>query len=157
MKYPVNKGAGNPVEFKGLKSQYLFVFAGGLVMVLLAVVILYLVGVDQWICISFGSISGGLLVWMTFRLNARYVNHGLMKLLAEKRHPRYLIHRKRVFRLFTKRKNKNHEKCFKGGNARTQIPPSLSRERLHREQGRRPDRGFRGGAARVVHGDGGRV
>ena len=72
MKYPVNKGAGNPVEFKGLKSQYLFVFAGGLVMVLLAVVILYLVGVDQWICISFGSISGGLLVWMTFRLNARY-------------------------------------------------------------------------------------
>ena len=46
MKYPVNKGAGNPVEFKGLKSQYLFVFAGGLVMVLLAVVILYLVGVD---------------------------------------------------------------------------------------------------------------
>ena len=104
MKYPVNKGAGNPVEFKGLKSQYLFVFAGGLVMVLLAVVILYLVGVDQWICISSGSISGGLLVWMTFRLNARYGEHGLMKLLAEKRHPRYLIHRKRVFRLFTKRK-----------------------------------------------------
>lgn len=104
MKYPVNKGAGNPVEFKGLKSQYLFVFAGGLVMVLLAVVILYLVGVDQWICISFGNISGGLLVWMTFRLNARYGEHGLMKLLAEKRHPRYLIHRKRVFRLFTKRK-----------------------------------------------------
>ncbi len=26
MEYPVNKGAGNPVEFKGLKSQYLFVF-----------------------------------------------------------------------------------------------------------------------------------
>ena len=73
-------------------------------MVLLAVVILYLVGVDQWICTSFGSISGGLLVWMTFRLNARYGEHGLMKLLAEKRHPRYLIHRKRVFRLFTKRK-----------------------------------------------------
>ncbi|WP_347118668.1 DUF4133 domain-containing protein, partial [Parabacteroides distasonis] len=23
MRYPVNKGAGNPVEFKGLKSQYL--------------------------------------------------------------------------------------------------------------------------------------
>ena len=104
MKYPVNKGAGNPVEFKGLKSQYLFVFAGGLAMVLLAVVILYLAGVDQWICIPFGSISGGLLVWVTFRLNARYGEHGLMKLLAERRHPRYLIHRKRVFRLFTKRK-----------------------------------------------------
>ena len=97
MEYPVNKGAGNPVEFKGLKSQYLFVFAGGLVTVLLAVVILYLAGVDQWICIPFGTV---------FRLNARYGEHGLMKLLAEKRHPRYLIHRKRVFRLFAKRKKR---------------------------------------------------
>ena len=86
MEYPVNKGAGNPVEFKGLKSQYLFVFAGGLAMVLLMVVFLYLTGVDQWICLSF--------------------EHGLMKLLAEKRHPRYLIHRKRVFRLFTRRRKK---------------------------------------------------
>lgn len=47
MEYPVNKGAGNPVEFKGLKSQYLFVFAGGLAMVLLMVVFLYLTGVDN--------------------------------------------------------------------------------------------------------------
>lgn len=106
MEYPVNKGAGNPVEFKGLKSQYLFVFAGGLVTVLLAVVILYLAGVDQWICIPFGTVSDGLLAWAVFRLNARYGEHGLMKLLAEKRHPRYLIHRKRVFRLFAKRKKR---------------------------------------------------
>ena len=27
--YPVNRGIGKPVEFKGLKSQYLFIFAGG--------------------------------------------------------------------------------------------------------------------------------
>ena len=106
MEYPVNKGAGNPVEFKGLKSQYLFVFAGGLAMVLLMVVFLYLTGVDQWICLSFGILSGSLLVWVIFRLNARYGEHGLMKLLAEKRHPRYLIHRKRVFRLFTRRRKK---------------------------------------------------
>ena len=106
MEYPVNKGAGNPVEFKGLKSQYLFVFAGGLAMVLLMVVFLYLTGVDQWICLSFGILSGSLLVWVIFRLNARYGEHGLMKLLAEKRHPRYLIHRKRVLRLFTRRRKK---------------------------------------------------
>ena len=49
-------------------------------MVLLAVVILYLVGVDQWICIPFGTVSGGLLAWAVFRLNARYGEHGLMKL-----------------------------------------------------------------------------
>ena len=28
--YPINRGIGKPVEFKGLKSQYLFIFAGGL-------------------------------------------------------------------------------------------------------------------------------
>ena len=28
--YPINKGIGRPVEFKGLKAQYLFLFAGGL-------------------------------------------------------------------------------------------------------------------------------
>lgn len=106
MEYPVNKGAGNPIEFKGLKSQYLFAFAGGLAAVLLAMVVLYLAGADQWVCIPFGVISGSLLVWVTFRMNARYGEHGLMKLLAEKRHPRYLIHRKRILRLFTKRKKR---------------------------------------------------
>ena len=92
--------------YKGLKSQYLFIFAGGLVAVLLVVVILYIAGVNQWICIPFGLLSGSLLVWLTFRLNARYGEHGLMKLLSGKRHPRYLIHRRRLFRLLTKRRKK---------------------------------------------------
>jgi len=106
MEYPVNKGVGRSIEFKGLRSQYLFIFAGGLVVVFLQFVILFVAGVNQWICIPFGVISGSLLVWLTFKLNARYGEHGLMKLLAEKRHPRYLIHRMRIFRLLTKRKNK---------------------------------------------------
>ena len=103
MEYPVNKGAGNPVEFKGLKSQYLFVFAGGLAMVLLMVVFLYLTGVDQWICLSFGILSGSLLVWVIFRLNARYGEHGLMKLFAARRHPRYLLNRKSLRRLLKRK------------------------------------------------------
>ena len=89
-----------------LKSQYLVIFAGGLVAVLLVVVILYIAGVNQWICVPFGLLSGSLLVWLTFRLNARYGEHGLMKLLSGKRHPRYLIHRRRLFRLLTKRRKK---------------------------------------------------
>lgn len=106
MKYPINKGVGRSIEFKGLRSQYLFIFAGGLVVVFLLFIILFVVGVNQWICIPFGVISGSLLVWLTFKLNVRYGEHGLMKLLAEKRHPRYLIHRIRVSRLLTKRKMK---------------------------------------------------
>ena len=97
MDYRINKGAGRPIEFKGLKSQYLFFFAGGLVSVFLAVVVLYMAGVSQLVCLSFGAISGTL---------ARYGEHGLMKMLAEKRHPRYLSARRRIFRALTKKKRK---------------------------------------------------
>ena len=106
MEYGINKGIGKSVEFRGLKAQYLFIFAGGLLAVFVVFVILYMAGVDQWVCIAFGVAAASVLVWLTFRLNTRYGEHGLMKLLAGKRHPRYLIHRKRVFRLFTKRKKK---------------------------------------------------
>ena len=30
MEYGINKGIGKSVEFRGLKAQYLFIFAGGL-------------------------------------------------------------------------------------------------------------------------------
>ena len=44
--YPVNKGIGRPVEFKGLKAQYLFIFCGGLLALFVLFVILYMVGID---------------------------------------------------------------------------------------------------------------
>ena len=84
--------------------MYLFVFVTGLAAVLLAVIVLYLAGVSQWICILSGLSAGSMLVWLVFRLNARYGEHGMKNMLAEKRHPRYLIRRKRIFRLLTKRK-----------------------------------------------------
>lgn len=92
--------------YKGLKSQYLFIFAGGLVSVFLVVVILYMAGVSQWVCLTLGVFSGSLTVWMTFRLNARYGEHGLMKALAEKSHPRYLTVRRRIRSLLTPKKKK---------------------------------------------------
>ena len=104
MDYPMNKGVGKGVEFKGLTTMYLFIFVAGLAAVLLMVIVLYLAGAGQWVCIPSGLFSGSLLAWLVFRLNARYGEHGLMKKLAENRHTRYLIHRKRVFRLLTERK-----------------------------------------------------
>lgn len=102
--YPINKGIGRPVEFKGLKAQYLFIFVGGLLALFVLFVILYMIGIDQWICIGFGVVSASVLVWQTFALNARYGEHGLMKLGASKSHPRYLLNRRRISRLIKKRK-----------------------------------------------------
>ena len=104
--YPVNRGIGKPVEFKGLKSQYLFIFAGGLLAVFVVFIVLFMAGVNQWLCIGFIVSASLLLVWQTFRLNAKYGTHGLMKAAARKRYPRFIISRKAIPRLFTYKKRK---------------------------------------------------
>lgn len=100
MEYMINKGIGKSVEFQGLKSQYLFIFAGGLLAVFIIFVVMFMAGVSQWVCIGFGLVAASVLVWLTFSLNARYGEHGLMKLFARQQHPRYLLNRKATKRLF---------------------------------------------------------
>lgn len=98
--YNINKGIGRTVEFKGLKAQYLFIFAGGLLAMLVLVMILYMARVNTYICLFIGAGGGSALVWKTFSMNKKYGEHGIMKLSAQKRHPRYIICRKRVHRYF---------------------------------------------------------
>ena len=104
--YPINKGIGHSVEFKGLKAQYLFIFAGGLLAVFFLVVVLYMAGAGQLVCIGLGLTLGSLLVWGTFHLNNKYGEHGLMKLLAAKSHPRYILNRRKTNRMFKHKKKK---------------------------------------------------
>ena len=105
--YQINKGVGRSVEYKGLKAQYLFIFAGGLLAMFVVFVIMYIVGISQWFCIGFGVIATSILVWLTFHLNAKYGEHGLMKLSASKYHPRYIINRLRITRLIKRKKMRN--------------------------------------------------
>ncbi|WP_195570923.1 DUF4133 domain-containing protein [Bacteroides nordii] len=104
MNFNLNKGIGKSAEFKGLKAQYLFLFAAGLLTVFVLFIIMYMVGINQWICIGFGIIAASVLVWATFALNGKYGEHGLMKLLASRQHPRFLINRKTPRKLFKKRR-----------------------------------------------------
>jgi len=121
--YPINKGIGRSVEFQGLKSQYLFIFAGGLLALFVLFVILYMAGVNQWICIGFGGTAASVLVWQTFSLNRRYGEYGLMKRSALHSHPRYLINRRRIPRLLRhkelpKRKRRENKRTNKGKEER---------------------------------------
>ena len=93
--YSINKGIGKTVEFKGLTARYLFLLAGGLLLVFILFVVMYMAGAGEVVCIGFGMSSAGLLAWLTFRLNARYGEHGLMKLSAGRYRPRYLLNRTR--------------------------------------------------------------
>ena len=97
--WEINKGVGRTVEFKGLKAQYLFLFAGGLLAVFILVVILYLCGVSQIACLVIGIVGATLVVWQTFAMNRKYGQYGLMKQGAVRMHPRYLLNRRTVFHL----------------------------------------------------------
>ena len=59
-------------------------------------------------CIGFGAGAASMLVFYTFRMNARYGEHGLMKLAAARRRPRYLINRKGACRFLNRRKEVRH-------------------------------------------------
>ena len=50
--FEINKGVGREVEFKGLRAQYLFIFAFGLLAVFVVFVIMYTAGIGQWTCIA---------------------------------------------------------------------------------------------------------
>jgi len=104
MEYSINKGIGKSAEFNGLKSQYLFIFAGGLLGLFIVFVIMYMAGVGQWICIGFGVIGALILIYGTFYLNGKFGEHGLMKVLSKRNHPRYIINRRSFSRLFTQKK-----------------------------------------------------
>ena len=104
--YNINKGIGNTVEFKGLKAQYLFIFAGGLLGILILVMILYIVGVASIVCLGIGIGGASLIIWQTFSLNRKYGEHGLMKVGAQKRHPNYIICRKPICRYVLSIKDK---------------------------------------------------
>lgn len=102
MEYGINKGIGKGAEFKGLKSQYLFLFVGGLLGLFVLFVIMYTIGINQWVCIGFGVSAALTLVWTVFYLNGKYGEYGLMKLQAARNHPRFIISRKRISGLFTR-------------------------------------------------------
>ena len=55
--WEINKGVGRTVEFKGLKAQCLFLFAGGLLAVFILVVVLYLCGISQIACLVIGVVE----------------------------------------------------------------------------------------------------
>lgn len=102
--FSINRGIGKSVEFKSLKAQYLFIFIGGLLAVFILFIIMYLIGINQWVCIGFGLVAATVLVWQTFALNAKYGEHGLMKVQARSSHPKYIINRRKFPKLFKHKK-----------------------------------------------------
>lgn len=93
--YKINKGVNKPIEFKGFKAQYITYLGIGLVILLLLFAMLYIMGINLYICILVvGGLGVGLFLTV-FRLSLQYGEHGLLKRLARKYIPEYIRFRSR--------------------------------------------------------------
>lgn len=88
--YKINKGVNRAIEFKGLKAQYIWYLGGGLVLALLLFAILYLAGVNSYICIG---LVAGLTIFLfmhVYKLSNKYGEHGMMKKIASRGIPKVI-------------------------------------------------------------------
>lgn len=88
--FQINKGVNKSVEFKGLKAQYIWYLGGGLVCLLLLFAILYITGLNTYLCLVIIMTSGGLLFVVIYKLNNKYGEYGIMKNSARKRCPKVI-------------------------------------------------------------------
>lgn len=103
--YQINKGINKPIEFKGLRAQYIAYLAVGLVLLLISFAILYICGLSLFIILPVILGLGGGLFFTVFRLSHKYGEHGLMKYFAKRQLPVYLkFNSRKVFTSLRKAK-----------------------------------------------------
>ncbi len=88
--YKINKGINKPIEFKGLKAQYIAYLATGLIALLILFAVLYIIGVNMFICLALIGILGTALFMWVYRMSDNYGQHGLLKKLATRSLPYFI-------------------------------------------------------------------
>jgi hypothetical protein len=88
--YTINKGINKSIEFRGLRAQYIWYFGGMVTVLLVLFAVLYICGVNTYIClVLIGAAATGSAVKI-FALSHEYGEHGLMKAMARKQVPKVL-------------------------------------------------------------------
>jgi len=88
--YQINKGINKPIEFKGLKAQYIWYLGGGLVALLILFAIIYICGVNIFLCLALIVSLATALFMYVYKLSRTYGEYGLMKKLAHKAVPKVI-------------------------------------------------------------------
>jgi len=88
--YQINKGINKPIEFRGLKAQYIWYLGAGLLALLILFAILYICGLNTFICLGIIIISGTGLFFHIYKLSHKYGEHGMMKSLAKRSIPQVI-------------------------------------------------------------------
>lgn len=82
--YKINKGINKPIEFKGLKAQYIWYLGGGLVILLILFAILYITGIHTFLCVGLIVVLGTGLFIQVYKISNKYGEHGMMKKVARR-------------------------------------------------------------------------
>jgi hypothetical protein len=104
MEYEFNKGMDKSAEFYGLKNQYVFLAAGGALLILLITIILLATGVFVLYVFLFTIISTGTLLSGCIWLNKHMGANGLIKSIVKKQTPQFLTNRITCKRLMINKK-----------------------------------------------------
>lgn len=88
--YYINKGINKSIEFQGLRAQYIWYFGGMVILLMIAFAVLYIAGVNTYICMALIGCSAAAGSVRLFALSHTYGEYGLMKAIAEKRVPKVL-------------------------------------------------------------------
>ncbi|MFL5788124.1 MAG: DUF4133 domain-containing protein [Flavisolibacter sp.] len=96
--YNINKGINKPIEFKGLKAQYIWYLGAGLLFLLILFAVLYICSVNTFLCLGLILILGVVLFIYIYQLSHKYGEHGMMKKLARKSVPKMIqTHTRKIF------------------------------------------------------------
>lgn len=86
--YHINKGINKSIEFKGLKAQYIWHLGGGLVILMILFSVLYICGLNIFICLLVVLLLGVGLFIQVYKMSRTYGQYGLMKKIARKAIPK---------------------------------------------------------------------
>ncbi len=100
--YQINKGINKSIEFKGLKAQYIWYFAGGVIALLILFAIMYIIGINSFVCIGIIVVTGTILVIKIYALSNEHGEYGMMKKLAKRSVPKVVRSKNR--KVFMNRK-----------------------------------------------------
>lgn len=100
--YSINKGINKSIEFRGLKAQYIWYFGGGVIGLLILFAILYILGINSFICIGIILIAGTVLTIKIYALSNMYGEYGMMKKIARRSVPKIVRSQSREVFLQTK-------------------------------------------------------
>jgi purine-cytosine permease-like protein len=88
--YKINKGINKSVEFKGLKAQYIWYLGAGVLGLLIVFALLYIVGLNTFLCLAIVLTGGTILFIYVYRLSNKYGEYGMMKNAARRSIPKVI-------------------------------------------------------------------